>query len=142
MYIYFLVREVMIMQMGISNLGRCRYCVSVYVVSWQIPHLSAQPTKGEHYIVLHGQTVLFYHNSSVWRDMGYIHGEFSKFPGFFVQAFKIVVDSWKFTMLLLYNLWDDDWPVFMFSGSNEQLQQQLEYTLLKTDCHTWWISKM
>ena len=30
----------------------------------------------------------------------------------------------------------------MISGSNEQLQQQLEYTLLKPDCHTWWISKM
>ena len=30
----------------------------------------------------------------------------------------------------------------MISGSNEQLQQQLEYTLLKLDCHSWWISKM
>ena len=31
---------------------------------------------------------------------------------------------------------------FMISGSNEQLQQQLEYTLLKPDCHSWWISKL
>ena len=30
----------------------------------------------------------------------------------------------------------------MISSSNEQLQQQLEYTLLKPDCHCWWISKM
>ena len=30
----------------------------------------------------------------------------------------------------------------MISTSNEQLQQQLEYTLLKPDCHNWWISKM
>ena len=30
----------------------------------------------------------------------------------------------------------------MISGSNEQLQQQLEYILLKPDCHSWWISKM
>ena len=30
----------------------------------------------------------------------------------------------------------------MISGSNEQLQQQLEYTLLKPHCHSWWISKM
>ena len=44
-------------------------------------------------------------------------------------------------MLLLYILWDD-WPIFMILGSNEQLQQQLEYTLLKPDCHYWWISKM
>ena len=26
--------------------------------------------------------------------------------------------------------------------SNEQLQQELEYTLLKPDYHSWWISKM
>ena len=30
----------------------------------------------------------------------------------------------------------------MISVSNEQLQQQLEYTLLKPDCHSWWISKI
>ena len=40
-----------------------------------------------------------------------------------------------------YILWDD-WPIFMISGSNEQLQQQLEYTLLKPDSHSWWISIM
>ena len=37
-------------------------------------------------------------------------------------------------MLLLY--------IFMISASNEQLQQELEYTLVKPDCHSWWISKM
>ena len=63
------------------------------------------------------------------------------FQPFFVQAFNIGVDTWKFSMLLLYILWDD-WPIFMISASNEQLQQQLEYTLLKPDCHSWWISKM
>ena len=30
----------------------------------------------------------------------------------------------------------------MISGSKEQLQQELEYILLKPDCHSWWISKM
>ena len=44
-------------------------------------------------------------------------------------------------MLLLYILWDD-WPILMISHSNEQLQQEFEYTLLKPDCHSWWISKM
>ena len=63
------------------------------------------------------------------------------FQTFFVQVFKIVVDSWKFSILLLYILWDD-WLIFMISGSNQQLQQQLEYNLLKPDCHSWWISKM
>ena len=63
----------------------------------------------------------------------YVRGAFNKYLAFFVEAFKIVVDSWKFSMLLLYILWDD-WPIFMISGSNEQL--------LKSDCHSWWISKM
>ena len=63
------------------------------------------------------------------------------FPDFFVQAFRIVVDPLKFSMLLLYTLWYD-WPIFMISASNEQLQQELEYILLKPDCHSWWISKM
>ena len=63
------------------------------------------------------------------------------FQTFFVWAFKIVVDSWKFTILLLYILWDD-WQILMISASKEQLQQQLEYTRLKPDCHSWWVSKM
>ena len=63
------------------------------------------------------------------------------FQPFFVLTFKIVEDSWKFTMLWLYILWDD-WPIFMISASIEQLQQEFEYTLLKPDYHCWWISKM
>ena len=59
----------------------------------------------------------------------HVRGAFNKFPDFFVRAFKIVIDSWKFTMLLLYILWDD-WLILMISTSNEQLQQQLEYSLL------------
>ena len=42
------------------------------------------------------------------------------FQPFFAPAFKIAVDSWKFSMLLLYILWDD-WPIFMITASNEQL---------------------
>ena len=75
----------------------------------------------------------------IWYDIIYVVPSIC-FQAFFVWAFKIVVDSWKL-LLLLYILWDD-WPIFMISGSNEQLQQQLEYTLLKPDCHSWWISKM
>ena len=70
-----------------------------------------------------------------------ICGAFNRFPEFFAQAFKIVVDYWKVSMSLLYILWDD-WPISMILCSNEQLQQQLEYTLLNPDCHSWWISKM
>ena len=59
----------------------------------------------------------------------------------FVRAFKIVIDSWKFTMLLLYISWDD-WQIFRISDLNQQLQLELEHTTLKPDCHSWWISKM
>ena len=44
-------------------------------------------------------------------------------------------------MLLLYISWDDC-PTIMISVSNKQLQKQLEYTQLKPDCHSSWISKM
>ena len=44
-------------------------------------------------------------------------------------------------MLLLYILCDD-WQFFMIPGSNEQLKQEFKYTLLKPDCHSWWISNM
>ena len=81
-------------------------------------------------------------NKNQGIDNGYMCVVHSiSFQTFFVQAFKIVVDSWKFSMFLLYILWYD-WPIFMISSSNELLQQELEYTLLKPDCHSWWISKM
>ena len=54
---------------------------------------------------------------------------------------KVSRHSWKFSMLLLYILWDG-WSIFMISGSNELLQQQLQYTLIKPGCHSWRISKM
>ena len=73
--------------------------------------------------------------------MVYVVSSISFQTFFFVQAFKIVVDSWNFSMLFLYILWDD-WPIFMISASNEQLQQQLKYPLLKPDCYSWWISKL
>ena len=63
------------------------------------------------------------------------------FQTIFLQALKIVVDSWKFSMLLLYILWND-WPIFMISCSNELLLQELEYTQRMPDCYSWWISKM
>ena len=68
----------------------------------------------------------------------YIRGAFNTFPDFFVHEFKIILDSWKFSILLLW----DDGLIFMISGSNEQLRQELEYTLLKHDCNSWEISKM
>ena len=81
----------------------------------------------------------------MWRPIRLLDGHFRNKNSIrfqtFCTVFKIVVDSWKFSKLLLYILWDD-WPIFMISSSNEQLQQQLECTLLKPYCHSWWISKM
>ena len=57
------------------------------------------------------------------------------------RHFKLLYTVKKFTMLLLYILWND-WPIFLIPDSNEQLQKELEYSLLKPDCHSWWISKM
>ena len=58
------------------------------------------------------------------------------FQTFFVWAFKIDVDSWKFSMLLQYILWYGR-PIFMISAFNEQLQQELDYTLTKA-----WLSQL
>ena len=93
---------------------------------------------GDNLSNLNQELIILYENK---RYLKKSCGAFNKFPDFFVQAFKIVIDSWKLSMLLLYILWDD-WPIFMISALNEQLQQQLEYTLQKPDCHSWWISKM
>ena len=82
--------------------------------------------------------ILSYKKSNTWQIYE-VHTR--SFQTFFVWACKIIVESWKFSVFLLYILWDD-WPTFMISGLNEQLQQELEYTRLKPDCHSWWISKM
>ena len=66
----------------------------------------------------------------------YYEGHTISFQTFFVREFKILVDSWQFSMLLLYILWDDR-PISMILGPNELLQQQLEYILLKPNCHSW-----
>ena len=68
-----------------------------------------------------------------WQYIYEVH--MISFETLFVWPVRIGVDSWKFSMLLLYILWEDR-PIFMVSGSNEQLQQELEYTLLKPDCHS------
>ena len=54
---------------------------------------------------------------------------------FFVEAFRFVVDSGKFIMLLL-NILRDNRPIFTIQGPNVQLQQELEYSLLTPDCHS------
>ena len=73
-----------------------------------------------------------------YLDLKYnIRSEFRKFPDLFVQAIEIVVDSWVCYCYISYEMTNQ-----FFSVSNEQLQQQLEYTLLELGCHSWCISKM
>ena len=73
----------------------------------------------------------------------YIRGTLNNYPDFlfFVLAFKTVVDSWKFSILLL-DMLRDDRPISSISDSKGQLEQELECTLLNPDYHSWWISKM
>ena len=61
-----------------------------------------------------------------------VFGAFNSFPYFFVQAFKIVVDSWKFSMYEMTDqyLW---FQVQMNSYSSNWNTP---------DCHSWWISEM
>ena len=61
------------------------------------------------------------------------------FQTFFGLAFKIVVDSWKFNMLLRYILWDD-WPINMISVSNleKMTQKRMECFRLLLE-HLAWI---
>ena len=67
-------------------------------------------------------------------------GNSISFQTFFVQAFKIVVHSWKFTMLLLYILWDD-WPIFYDFKFKWTATAAIGIHQLKSDYHSWWISK-
>ena len=58
-----------------------------------------------------------HHVSAVWKlllvGLRWYEAYTISFQAFFIWAFKIAVDSWKFTKLLLYNLWDD-WPILLF----------------------------
>ena len=61
-------------------------------------------------------------------------GAFNNFPALFYTGIWNCRRLMKIHYVIAVHL--------MISGSREQLQQQLEYTLLKPHCHSWWISKM
>ena len=73
------------------------------------------------------------------QEQGYfyldIRGKFNMFPDFFCTVIWNYCRLLKIQYVIAIHL-------FRISSSNEQLQQQLEYTLLRPDCHRWWISKM
>ena len=57
-----------------------------------------------------------------------------------VQTYEVSFQT--FFVCYCYTSYEMTKQFFMISGSNELLQQELEYTLLKPDCHSWWISKV
>ena len=118
----------------------------VWIQSFPSPRLVASPRLKN----------LVYPTIYPWRENNWIH-TFPKGVSAIWNAISLVQDLTRVavsisnvdndyttgtsTILFLSILWDD-WQILMISDSNEQLQQQLEYTLLKPDCHSWWISKM
>ena len=125
------VRACVCVCVWLSVCARVRACVYVHIYIYIYIYAYKQAptlTRADTHTHTHSRIYIYI----------YIRGWLNKFPGFFVQASKIVVEC---SMLLLCILWDD-WPIFKISGSNEQLQQELEYTLLKPDCQNWWILKM
>ena len=67
----------------------------------------------------------------------YIRGACDRFP----DIFRIGIYNRRRLLKIQYVI-AIHLKIFMISVSNEQLHQQLEYTLLKPNCHSWWISKM
>ena len=58
-------------------------------------------------------------------------------------SFKtIFVQTLGNSVCYCYTSYEVTGQFFMITGSNEQLLPELEYTLLKPDCHSCWISKM
>ena len=71
----------------------------------------------------------------------YIRCAYDKFPEFFRMGVQNCRRLWKIQYVIAIHLmrWLTNFYDFSF---NEQLQHELEYTLLKPDCYSWWISKM
>ena len=71
----------------------------------------------------------------------HICGSFNKFPDFFVLAFIIAVESWKFSMLLLYILWED--YQFFFNDFRFKWTAKVGIGINPTKAWlSWWISKI
>ena len=66
-----------------------------------------------------------------------VYEALNKFPDFFGTG----IQNCRRLENLLYYCYTSYEMTDQFLCSNEQLQQQLEYTLLKPDCHSRWISK-
>ena len=75
----------------------------------------------------------------VWFGMDQLinlRGTFNKFPDFFRTGIKNCRRLLKIHYVIAIHLMRR-LTNFMISASNQQLQQQLEYILLKPDCHSW-----
>ena len=66
----------------------------------------------------------------------YIRELFKKFTDFFLYRHLKLALTLENSLCYCYTSYKKTDPFFMVSDSNEQPQQQLEYTLLKPDCHS------
>ena len=66
-----------------------------------------------------------------------IRGAFNKFPDFFPDRYLKLSLTLEISLCYCYTSYEMTDQFFMMSVSNEQLQQELEYTLLKPNCHSW-----
>ena len=114
--------------------------LKVNVIAWlefELTYFDATVQLFNHYATgssSHGHTV------SKKQNISYVVPSIS-FQTFLYRHLKL---SWTLenSLCYCYTSYEMTDQFFMISGSNQQLQQQLEYTLLKPDCHSWGISKI
>ena len=79
-----------------------------------------------------------------WLWLLQIRGAFNKLPDFMYRHLKLS-KTLQYVIAIHLMRWLINlvtYQFFMISGPNEKLLQQLKYSLLKPDCHSWCISKM
>ena len=82
------------------------------------------------------------HLCSLINTLTHKRGAFNKFPDIFLHRHLKLSCTLESSVCYCYTSYEMTDQFVWFQVQYEQLQQQLEYTLLKPECHSWWISKM
>ena len=96
------------------------------------------------YVKLETMILIKFLYKTQWKRKGYkdiyvVHS--IRFQTYLCRHLKLSLTH-EISVCYCYTSYEMTDHFFMIWGLNEQLQQQLEYTLLKPDCHSWWISKI
>ena len=83
-------------------------------------------------------SLLLFIFQSVW--IAKLRGAYNKFPDFFRMGHLKLLSTLQNSLCYCYILWDD-WSFYDFRFKSTATAA-MEYTLLKPDCHSWWISKI